>query len=75
MDHYQTLGVGRNADTKEIKRAYRKLASIHHPDKGGDQEKFKDIQKAYETLSDPQKKEQYDNPNPFGGFNLSLIHI
>ena len=69
MDHYQTLGVGRNADTKEIKRAYRKLASIHHPDKGGDQEKFKDIQKAYETLSDPQKKEQYDNPNPFGGFN------
>ena len=50
MDHYQTLGVGRNADTKEIKTAYRKLASIHHPDKGGDQEKFKDIQKAYETL-------------------------
>ena len=68
MDHYQTLGVGRNAETKEIKRAYRKLASIHHPDKGGDQEKFKDIQKAYETLSDPQKKEQYDNPNPFQNF-------
>ena len=53
MDHYQTLGVGKNADVKEIKTAFRKLASKHHPDKGGDAEKFKELQTAYETLSDP----------------------
>jgi len=66
MDHYQTLGVSPQADQKEIKTAYRKLAGKHHPDKGGDQEEFKKVQKAYETLSDPQKRQQYDNPNPFG---------
>ena len=66
MDHYQTLGVTPQADQKEIKTAYRKLAGKHHPDKGGDQEEFKKVQKAYETLSDPQKRQQYDNPNPFG---------
>ena len=69
MDHYETLGVQRDAGEKDIKKAYRKLASKHHPDKGGDQEEFKKIQKAYETLSDPQKKAEYDNPNPFGGQN------
>lgn len=66
MDHYQTLGVNRNATPDEIKKAYRKLASQHHPDKGGDTHKFQDIQTAYDVLSDPQKKQQYDNPNPFG---------
>ena len=40
----------------------------HHPDKGGDEAKFKEIQQAYDTLSDPQKRAQYDNPNPFEGF-------
>lgn len=68
MDYYQILGVDRNADTKEVKKAYRRLASKHHPDKGGDENKFKEIQAAYETLSDPQKKEAYDNPNPFENF-------
>jgi len=67
MDHYQTLGVGRDADTPTIKKAYRKLASKHHPDKGGDEARFKEIQQAYETLSDPQKRAEYDNPNPFEG--------
>jgi DnaJ-class molecular chaperone len=86
MDHYKTLGVERNASPDEIKQAYRKLASIHHPDKGGDTSKFQEIQSAYETLSDPQKKNEYDMPrggfgtpnfggNPFGfsaaGFNFS----
>jgi DnaJ-class molecular chaperone len=66
MDHYQTLGVSPQADAKEIKTAFRKLASKHHPDKGGDQEQFKKIQSAYETLSDSDKRQQYDNPNPFG---------
>ena len=78
MDHYQTLGVSPQADEKEIKKAYRKLAGKHHPDKGGDENEFKKIQQAYETLSDPAKRQQYDNPNPFeggdpfsqGGFNF-----
>ncbi len=68
MDHYQTLGVSRDADTPTIKKAYRKLAMKHHPDKGGDEQQFKEIQNAYATLSDPQKRAQYDNPNPFEGF-------
>ncbi len=66
MDHYSTLGVDTNATPDEIKKAYRKLAAIHHPDKGGDTAMFQKIQQAYETLSDPQKKQEHDNPNPFG---------
>lgn len=66
MDHYKTLGVGRNATPDEIKKAYRKLAGQHHPDKGGNTAKFQQIQTAYDTLSDPQKRQSYDNPNPFG---------
>ena len=65
---YQTLGVDRNASPDEVKRAYRKLASQHHPDKGGDKARFQEIQSAYDTLSDPHKRAQHDNPpNPFGG--------
>lgn len=69
MDHYQTLGVSKDAEHKDIKKAFRKLASKHHPDKGGDQEEFKRVQAAYETLSDPDKRAQYDNPSPFEGFS------
>lgn len=68
-DHYQTLGVAKNATPDEIKKAYRRMAAIHHPDKGGDTAMFQKIQEAYDTLSDPQKKQHYDNPNPFGGGN------
>tara|TARA_X000000950_G_scaffold223466_1_gene269257 strand:+ start:864 stop:1655 length:792 start_codon:yes stop_codon:yes gene_type:complete len=68
MDHYETLGISRDASEQEIKKAFRKLASKHHPDKGGDQEQFKRIQGAYEVLSDPDKRAQYDNPNPFNQF-------
>lgn len=70
MDHYSTLGVQRNATPDEIKTAYRKLASKHHPDKGGDTATFQAIQAAYEILSDPEKRHSYDNPpqhhSPFG---------
>jgi DnaJ-class molecular chaperone len=66
MDHYNTLGVAKNASPDEIKKAYRKLASQHHPDKGGDKAKFQEIQVAYDTLSDTNKRQQYDNPAPQG---------
>ena len=56
MDHYQILGVGKTATPEEIKHAYRKLASKHHPDKGGDTAMFQKIQTAYDTLNDPNKR-------------------
>ena len=63
---YETLGVPKGASEEEIKRAYRKLAAQHHPDKqSGNTAKFQEIQSAYETLSDPVKRQQHDNPNPF----------
>jgi len=71
-DHYATLGVAKTATLDEIKRAFRKLASSYHPDRvGGDTKKFQEIQAAYDTLGDPTKRQQYDNPAPQGmpGFN------
>jgi len=63
-DYYQTLGVGRDADEKEIKRAFRRLARQHHPDvnpgDAGAEERFKEINEAYEVLSDPEKRSKYD---------------
>ena len=82
MDHYITLGVPRTATADEIKKAYRKLAMEHHPDKGGDVNKFQEISTAYETLSNQDKRFQYDNPQtrqqhtPFGdappGFSFNF---
>lgn len=60
MDYYSTLGINRNASQEEIKKAYRKMAMQHHPDRGGDEKKFKQISEAYEILSDPQKKQMFD---------------
>ena len=76
-DYYEVLGVSRNADESDIKKAYRKLAKQYHPDLNpGDKEaeaKFKEISEAYEVLSDPQKRARYDqfghagvDPNGFG---------
>ncbi|OIO52735.1 MAG: molecular chaperone DnaJ [Parcubacteria group bacterium CG1_02_58_44] len=84
-DYYDILGVQRNASSDDIKRAFRKLAHQHHPDKaGGDAEKFKEINRAYQTLGDEKKRTQYDQlgysnyeqmgsgggPGP-GGFDFS----
>jgi len=74
-DYYEILGLSKSATADEIKRAYRKLAMQHHPDKhGGDDAKFKEIGEAYETLKDDQKRAGYDQfghagaqGNPFGG--------
>lgn len=73
-NHYETLGVDNGATTDEIKKAYRKLAKVYHPDKNQDdptaEDKFKCINEAYETLSDINKRHNYDNSlnrysNPF----------
>jgi molecular chaperone DnaJ len=79
-DYYEILGVGKNASADEIKKAFRKAAIEHHPDKGGDEAKFKEINEAYEVLKDSSKRQRYDQfghagvggasggGNPFGGF-------
>ena len=66
-DYYKTLGVERDASAGDIKKAYRNLSKKHHPDHGGDEEKFKEINEAYSILSNPERREQYDNPDPFAG--------
>ena len=73
MDHYETLGVERGASIDEIKKAYRKLAMKYHPDRqGGDPEKFKAINQAHETLSDPEKRARYDQ---FGTDEIGRAHV
>jgi molecular chaperone DnaJ len=78
-DYYELLGIAKGASADEIKKAFRKLAVKHHPDKGGDEAKFKEINEAYEVLKDPSKKQRYDQfghagvggnggGNPFEGF-------
>ncbi len=59
-DYYQILGVTKSANEADIKSAFRRLAHQHHPDKGGDQVKFKEINEAYQVLSDTKKRAQYD---------------
>ena len=70
MSHYQTLGVDKTATQAEIKKAYRKLCVQHHPDKGGNEEKFKEIADAYAVVGDGSKRQQYDamQENPFANF-------
>lgn len=79
-DYYEVLGIGKSASADEIKKAFRKAAVQHHPDKeGGDESKFKEINEAYEVLKDPSKRQRYDQfghagvggnggGDPFAGF-------
>jgi molecular chaperone DnaJ len=79
-DYYEVLGVGKTASADEIKKAFRKAAIEHHPDRGGDEIKFKEVNEAYEVLKDSSKRQRYDqfghagvgssaasDGNPFGG--------
>jgi DnaJ-class molecular chaperone len=83
-DYYKILGIDKSATKEEIKKAFRKLALEHHPDKGGDEKKFKEINEAYTVLSDDKKRAQYDQfgnadfqgfgagqNQGFGGFDFS----
>jgi len=76
-DYYELLGLGKSASADEIKKAFRKAAIEHHPDRGGDEAKFKELNEAYEVLKDPAKKQRYDqfghagvggNSGGYGGF-------
>lgn len=76
-DYYEVLGVGKAASADEIKKAFRRAAVEHHPDRGGDEAKFKELNEAYEVLKDTEKRKRYDqfghagvggaSGNPFGG--------
>ena len=71
-DYYKILGVDTNTSYDEIKKAYRKLAHQYHPDKGGgDEAKFKEINEAYQVLSDQSKRNQYDRLRAFGAGQAS----
>jgi molecular chaperone DnaJ len=77
-DYYETLGISKDASADEVKKAFRRAAIEHHPDRGGDEAKFKEINEAYEVLGDPEKRKRYDQfghagvggsgPSGFEGF-------
>jgi len=69
-DLYQILHLSKDASTEDIKKQFKKMAMKCHPDRGGDPEKFKEINEAYAVLSDPQKRQQYDTFGSTSGMNL-----
>ena len=80
-DYYDVLGVGKTASADEIKKASRKAAIEHHPDRGGDEAKFKEVNEAYEVLSNTDKRKRYDQfghagvGGAAGGKNCILILV
>ena len=75
-DYYEVLGLSKGASEDEIKKAYRSLAKKYHPDinkEPGAEEKFKEINEAYDTLSDPDKKARYDQYVSFGAYCVTEI--
>ncbi len=84
-DYYEILGISKSASADEIKKAFRRAAVEHHPDRGGDEAKFKEINEAYEVLKDPEKRKRYDQFGKagvggssgagFGGFNSQNINF
>jgi DnaJ family protein A protein 2 len=69
MSLYEKLSLDKGCSPEEIKKSYHKLSKVHHPDKGGNPEKFKEIQHAYEILSDDEKRQMYDTTGSEGGNN------
>jgi curved DNA-binding protein len=74
-DLYAVLGVPRTASDSDIKKAYRRLASQHHPDKGGNTQQFQEIEEAYRVLSDPAARQQHDNPRPSPQFHSAAFDL
>ena len=77
-EHYETLGVNKNSSQDEIKKAFRKLSLKHHPDRGGNNEKFQKINAAYEVLKDPTKRQQYDmgiDPDNLNQMGPEVVNI
>ena len=72
---YKELGLDKNATKSEIKSSYRSLVKRHHPDAGGEKERFLAIQNAWETLNDPIKKEQYDRKLSSSSAAVSYTHL
>lgn len=74
MDPYTVLGVGQSASDQDIKQAFRKLAVQYHPDRGGDENKFKEINEAYDKIKTQEKRQQYETSKRFGGdgFNFQF---
>ena len=76
MNYYSVLGIPKTATDQDIKAAYRKLAKEHHPDRtGGDDTRFKQINEAYDTLKDPDKRSLYDNPQPQNNFRYNSQNV
>lgn len=76
MNYYSVLGVPKNASDKDIKTAFRRLAKEHHPDRtGGDDTRFKQINEAYDTLKDPDKRSMYDNPQRQNSYNFNSQNV
>ena len=73
MDYYSILGVSKDASDKDLKKAYKQKSMQHHPDRGGREEEFKEINEAYSTLKDPHKRAMYDHQQTAGqgGFNFN----